>query len=353
MPKYELDYNSVYENLTYDIVKNLEGKNIFITGGSGFIGRSLIEFFSFLNESVLTIPCRMLCVEHISEIEETDTLKTIKLNLVEPFSKISENWKFDYIIHAAGIVSPQDYSKMPLEALELSYLGTKHVLEMASKQEVESILCFSSSAVYGGTCVSPICEESIGAISTSSDRSSYAIGKKVLETLSYFYHSKRGLPVKVVRPFSIYGPQMGNNNVMIRFIDSILSGKPITIFGNGTQSRSFCHIEDAINGFLRVMILGKNGEAYNIGASENSEISMLGLAKLLLKISNKSVNIKLTEYPEDYPKDEPRRSLPDIKKSAEEIGFCSSVDLELGISDLYNLCEKHFNLKKNKTIIGV
>jgi UDP-glucuronate decarboxylase len=313
----------------------LEGKSIFLTGASGFIGRSLIDFISFLNENILSVPCKMLCVEHISEIKETDTLKTIKLNLVEPFPDISESWKFDYIMHAAGIVSPQDYSKWPLKTLELSYLGTKHVLEMANKQKVESILCFSSSAVYGSTGIMPICEESIGAISPFSDRSSYAVGKKVLETLSYFYHSKQELPVKIVRPFNIYGTRMGKNNVMIKFIDNILSGAPITIFGDGTQSRSFCHIEDAINGFLRVMILGKSGEAYNIGAPENSEISMFDLAKLLVKISGRCTDIKLVDYPEDYPKDEPRRSMPNVRKAEEEAGFYSSIILENGLRALY------------------
>tara|TARA_R110000796_G_scaffold137919_5_gene253998 strand:+ start:4569 stop:5609 length:1041 start_codon:yes stop_codon:yes gene_type:complete len=335
-----IDCSSIYKNLTYSVAKNLEGKSVFLTGSSGFIGRSLIEFFSFLNENVLNVPCKILCVEHISEIEETDTVKAVKLNLVEPLSKISENWKFDYIMHTAGIVSPRDYGKRPVETLDLSYLGTKHVLDLAIEHEVESILCFSSSAVYGSTCDSPICEDFTGAISPFSDRSSYAMGKKVLETLSYFYHSKQKLPVKIVRPFNIYGPRMGKNNVMIKFIDNALSGKPITIFGDGAQSRSFCHIEDAINGFLRVMILGKNGEAYNIGGDENSEISMLGLAKLLLKISNKSVNIELTDYPEGYPKDEPIRSSPDMRKAGEEVGFFSSIILENGLCNLYKTYQK-------------
>jgi len=330
------EYEEIYENLTYKNVKKLEGKNIFLTGGSGFIGKWLIGFFSFLNKEVFEAPCKILCTEHFSKIKETDSIKTIKLDLIKPFSKKLEKWDFDYIIHAAGVVSPQEYSKFPLEALDISYLGTKNILEFAKKQKVNSILCFSSAAVYGSPDDSymPLGEEYIGALSPFSDRSSYAIGKKTMETLCYFYHSKHNMPIKLVRPFNIYGPKMGKSNVVMNFINKILANQTITIYGDGQQTRTFCYITDAINGFLRALLEGKSGEVYNIG-SERSEVNMLELASILTKISKKDIETKTIDYPANYPKNEPRRSCPSVLKANSEIGFYDTKTIEQGMSILY------------------
>ena len=343
------DYNSVYENLTYDVVRELEGKNVFLTGASGFIGQSIIHFFNFLNQNILNLPCKLLCSEHTSKVEESDFVEVIKMDLKNPLSDLLAGRDINYIIHAAGIVSPQEYGAYPLEVLELSYLGTKNILDAAKNLNVESVLCFSSSAVYGESCKVPLHEDDNCAISPS-DRGPYAMGKKILEILCFLYHSREGVNVKIVRPFNIYGPRMGNENVIMKFINNILSGKDINIFGDGKQTRTFCHIGDALNGILRVMILGRSGEAYNIGSDKRSEISISQLAALLLKVSNKSINIELSGYPENYPKNEPKRSMPDIIKSAEEVGFHSSVGLEQGLSELYNLCENNF--KNNKSLRG-
>ena len=329
---YNPEYNKIYENLSYKNVKLLEGKYIFLTGGAGFIGSWFLDFFSFLNKEVLKTPCNILCAEHNSNIQQTDFIKTIKLDLAKPFDDDHfKKWKFDFIIHLAGISSPQEYSKFPLETLDLSYLGTKNVLELARKHKVKSILCFSSAAVYGNPEPNNVLidEEHVGAISPFSDRSSYTIGKKVLETLCHFYHTQFDVPIKIVRPFNIYGPRMGKSNVIKIFIDKILKKQPIMIYGDGQQARSFCYITDAINGFLRVLFQGKSGHAYNIGSS-NAEKNMIELTDLLFEISNRSVNIKMIKYPDNYPKNEPKRCLPNILKANKEIGYFNSVSLEEG-----------------------
>jgi UDP-glucuronate decarboxylase len=266
-------------------------------------------------------------------------ITSIKLDLTEQFSEKVEGCDFHYIIHAAGIASPQQYSRYPVETLDLSYLGTKNVLEMARHHPVESILCFSSAAVYGtpGPENTPTSEEYIGLVSSLSDRSSYAIGKKVLETLCYVYQNKYELPIKIVRPFNIYGPRMDKNNVIGKFIDKIMTNQPIVIYGDGMQTRTFCHIIDAINGFMRALLLGDTGEAYNIG-SQKAEISIFDLAKLLFKVSERPYmlgsDIKLVEYPKNYPKNEPRRSAPNMTKANERIGYYGIHTLENGLSSL-------------------
>jgi len=338
---YISQYKEICENLTYKNVKKLEDKNILLTGGSGFIGSWFIDFFSYLNEEILQMPCRVICTEHISKIEETNTVRTIKLDLTKPFDERFEKWDFDYVIHAAGVVSPQEYSKFPLKALDISYLGTKNILEFTKKQKVNSILCLSSAAVYGSpddSCM-PLAEDYVGALSPFSDRSSYTIGKKAMEALCYFYHNKYGLPIKLVRPFNIYGPKMGKSNVVMNFINKILTNQPITIYGDGQQTRTFCYITDAMNGFLRALLQGKQGEVYNIG-SERSEVSMLELATTLAKISEKDIEIKTIDYPANYPKNEPRRSCPSTSKANLEIKFYDTVSIEQGISILYKMCEE-------------
>jgi len=334
------DYSSeceiVLKNLPADFIKRLEGKSIFLTGAAGFIGKWFIRFFEHLNDQVLEVPCRILCVEHHSPIRQTEFIKSIKLDLKNPIIDIDcKEWKFDFIIHAAGISNPQEYSRLPLETLDLSYLGTKNVLEFSRQHNIESILCFSSAAIYGNVPLDsiPIKEEHVGTLSPFSDRSSYTIGKQVLETLCHIYYNKFASPIKIVRPFNIYGPDM-NNGVVLAFIDKVLSRQVITIYGDGQQTRTFCGIVAALEGFLRILLNGVDGEAYNIG-SENSEISMFELATMISSFPVRENKIEIKEYPKGYPSSEPRRSCPDMTKARQQLGFLDSTVLKDGLSVLF------------------
>ena len=334
LDKHEIEFNKIIENLSYENIKQLEDSHILLTGASGFIGTWFINFFSFLNKHVLERPCNVLCAVHNSKIEHAAFIKTIKIDLTKTPATELEKYKLDYIVHCAAISSPEDYKTSPVKTLDLSYVGTKNILEIAKKQGVKSVLCFSSAAVYGDPTADeiPTKEHYIGKLSPFSDRSSYAVGKYALEALCYAYYKQYNIPVKMVRPFNIYGPGMAKNNVMIKFINKILDSEPITIYGDGKQSRSFCYIADAISAFIKILLEGHSGDVYNVGDQE-SEKTMIGLANLLLKLSHKEVNIQLMDYPDNYPKNEPRRSVPNMTKTR-ELGFENRTRLQEGINTL-------------------
>lgn len=152
--------------------------------------------------------------------------------------------KCDYVVNCAGIASPEKYMKKPAETMDVSYIGTKNVLEYCIKHNVESVLMFSSSEVYGTPDKAniPTKEDYIGTIPTRSSRSCYDIGKQVLETLCYIYHNIHGVNVKVVRPFNFYGPHMGinDNRVLSNWMRNYLNNEDIIVYGDGNQTRTFC-----------------------------------------------------------------------------------------------------------------
>ena len=348
MSNYETECQLICDSLTVPLIKRLEDKDIFLTGASGFIGKWFIRFFNHINDCVLDKPCRVLCTEHSTPVNETEHVRTVKLNLKDPNCLLGfEGPKFNFIIHAAGISDPREYSRMPLETLDLSYMGTRNILEFAKKHNPESILCFSSSAIYGNVSVEdiPTKEEYVGKLSPFSDRSSYMVGKQVMETLAHIYHSKYNLPVKIVRPFNIYGPDMSTGVIPI-FIDKVMTKQVITIYGDGQQTRAFCSIYAAMQGFIRVLLDGKDGCAYNIG-SENSEVSMIELATVLSGLYKQEPNIELVAYPEGYPVAEPRRSCPDMNKITQDLNFKDTNNLKEGLYLLLKSKNKILSPNKN------
>jgi len=316
-------------------LQELEGKQILMTGASGFIGSHLLDYFISLNQNILTNPCKITCIINKENVVKDKNVTTIKADLTQGLLNKLPNHNFDYVIHLAAVSSPQQYKKNPLRALDLSYIGTRNILDFSKECNAKSVLCFSSAAIYGNPNEynTSLNESNLGTLSPFSDRSSYTIGKKVLETLCYTYFKKFNLPVKIVRPFNIYGPRMDKNSVLSRFIFKIINGEEIHLYGDGEQTRTFCHISDAIDGFIKVMLDGQEGEAYNIG-DEHAEKSMIEVVKLLFKVSERKTIVKTVNYPSDYPKDEPRRSVPDMTKM-KKMGFINKVFFEKGLSDLF------------------
>ena len=242
--------------------------------------------------------------------------------------------RYDYVINCAGIASPEKYMKKPVETMDVSYIGTKNVLEYCLKHKVESILMFSSSEVYGTPHPSaiPTKENYIGAIPTRSSRSCYDIGKQVLETLCYTYYNIHKLPIKVVRPFNFYGKYMGinDNRVLSNWMRNYLKDEDIMVYGDGRQTRTFCYVEDGIDMCLGVLVKGKDGEVYNVG-NPTPELSMNELAKTFCKVldyKNRNIN---AQYPNFYPKDEPLRRCPNIDKVVKDTGTQPSTSLDDGL----------------------
>ena len=325
-------------NSVGDEFKKLEGKTIVMSGGAGFLGTYFLGTIHLLNKTVFKKPCRILSLDNfitaskntfLNEIYD-ENIKLIKADVRFPV-KIDE--PVDFIIHAAGLASPAYYKKYPMETIEAAIFGAKNLLELAREKNVKSFLFFSSSEIYGDPDPNfiPTPETYKGNVSCTGPRSCYDESKRLAETICMTYHQLYGTPVKIVRPFNVYGPGMNPNDkrVVPTFITQALAGEPLTVYDNGNQTRTFCYISDAVSGFWKVFLSEKNGEVYNVG-TDKEEINMASLAKTLADIMQGQLKIKLMDSPDSYPADEPSRRCPDITK-VKKLGFRPGIDLRTGL----------------------
>lgn len=307
----KIDLQSITDSISLD---RLKGKNVLLIGSSGFLGNWFAEVFDYLDIEYLKFDP--------SENPDYDVNKPINLP------------RYDYVINCAGIASPEKYMEEPILTMDISYIGTKNVLDYCNKHKVESVLLFSSSEVYG-TPVStaiPTKEDYIGSIPTRGNRSCYDIGKQVLETLCHIYYNEFNTPIKVVRPFNMFGPYMGinDNRVLSNWMRCYLKNEKITVYGDGQQTRTFCYAGDGIAMMLEVLLKGENGEIYNVGNS-SPELNMVQLAEKFYEALDSEPNFELIEYPGFYPSDEPLRRCPNIDKVVQHTNILPKTDLKTGI----------------------
>ncbi len=324
------------------------GKTILITGGAGFFGSYFLGVFQRLNERLLKKPCRVISIDnHITSIQSVkgkhggilgghnDKHFTFKKHDIRRPINILP--RLDYIIHAAGIASPYYYMKYPLETIEVATAGTRNLLELANKKRVKSMVFFSSSEIYGDPNPKfiPTAETYRGNVSSIGPRACYDESKRLGETLCMVYHRLYGTPIKIIRPFNIFGPGMRPDDyrVMPRFLTCALKGESLPVHGTGRQTRTYCYISDAIVGFLKVLVSEKSGEIYNIGNDKN-EINLLELANLVAGLFHHGIRVEKIPYPPTYPGDEPNRRCPDINKAKRELKYKPRVDVKTGLTRL-------------------
>lgn len=292
-----------------------KSKSVLLIGSDGFLGNWFKDIFSENGNELLCYDIQ----------NGNDICKPLKLK------------RYDYVINCAGIASPEKYMEKPIETMDVSYIGTKNVLDYCVDNEVESVLMFSSSEVYGTPEPNsiPTKEDYIGTIPTRSSRSCYDIGKQVLETLCYIYYNKHNLPVKVVRPFNFYGPYMGinDNRVLSNWMRSYLKDDDIMVYGDGNQTRTFCYVEDGIDMCLGVLVNGKNGEIYNAG-NPTPELTMKELAEIFCNTLDYNDRYIIRDYPNFYPKDEPLRRCPNIDKVVKDTGVQPKTTLKVGLKKM-------------------
>lgn len=316
----------------------LEGRTLLISGGAGFLGSYFVGAIHLLNRKFAK-PCRVIVIDNyitgsknsfIHELKD-ENIKLLEADITKPI-KLEEPVHF--IIHAAGLASPKYYKKFPLQTIDAAIFGAKNLLELARKNPVKSFLLFSSSEIYGDPDPSyiPTPEHYKGNVSCIGPRACYDESKRLTETLTITYHEVYGVPVKIVRPFNVYGPGMKLNDyrVIPNFFAKALSGESLPVYGFGNQTRTFCYVADAVIGFLKVLLLGKNGEVYNIGA-EKPELNMVTLAHAVSGLFLGKVKVELISYPKSYPQDEPNRRCPDLTKAKTELGYSPTISLEEGL----------------------
>ena len=337
------------ENDILEIVQNLKkyknrfyGKRFFITGANGFLGKYFIKVIIEINKQskkkikvlandIKFDKCEIYLDKHV---------KTLKKDI----NKINKfNFKCDYILHAAGIPSPKNYYRKPIDTIFTSITSTKNLLEYSSKIKSKFIF-FSSSEIYGNPDKKniPTKETYNGNVSSIEDRSCYDEGKRVGETLCYFYKIKHNVDVSIFRPFNVFGPGMPRNDYRVfpRFFSSIKDKKPITIFKKGNQTRTFCYVTDAITAMFIVTLVGKTF-VYNIGNSA-PELNMIKLHSIMGKSLKKKIKAININYPKNYPQVEPQRRRPDISKLSKEFGFKNRVTINDAIRRFYKWTSKNY-----------
>src|SRR3990167_5516749 len=329
----------------------LSGKTVLVTGGLGFLGRYIVGTIEYLSENLLSVPCRLIVVDnHITSIGQKLFIlnKKSKVSYIEHdiTKPLNIKGRVDFIIHAAGIASPIYYTRYPLQAIDVAVAGTRNMLNLAKKKNAESFLFFSSSEIYGDPPSDkiPTPETYNGNVSPIGPRACYDESKRLGETLCMTYYSLYKTPIKIVRPFNVFGP--GMNYLDHRVIPSIIYGamnkKDILIHSNGKQTRTFCYVTDAINAFFKVLLSIESGQVYNVGNSDN-EISMNDLAKLIGKVLNKKIKIKNVSYPKNYPADEPLRRCPDITKLRRKLNYSPKINLEAGFKRTAVWCKENWS----------
>jgi nucleoside-diphosphate-sugar epimerase len=305
-------------------------QTVLVAGGAGFIGTHLCQ--SLLNDGY-----KVICVDNFL----TSSKENIKPLLKNPnFVFINQdvtlpletNENVDFVFHLASPASPnkkspRSYMNLPIETLLVNSIGTKNLLDF-SKEKNARFLYTSTSEVYGDPAVSPQPESYFGNVNPNGVRSVYDEGKRFGEAMVMAYFRKYDLDIRIIRIFNTYGPlmQVSDGRVVSDFINQALKGQPITVFGSGTQTRSFCFVDDMVKG-LKMAMFSKDskGEVINLGGS--NELSVIDIANSIKKMTNSSSEIIF----EDLPLDDPKLRKPDISKAKKLLNWEPRISLEDGL----------------------
>ena len=345
------DIQQIVDNLS-DVSNQFSGKTVLLTGGRGFLGRYFMEIFNYLNEKVLKDKVKVIVLDNLitsgkegAEIPFYKNIEFINHNVIKKFTL---DKSVDFIIHAAGIASPYYYRAYPLETLEVAIKGTQNMLELAESNSAKFTF-FSSSEIYGDPDPKniPTKESYRGNLSCNGPRACYDESKRVGETLCNIYHNLKGICTNTIRPFNVFGPGMQETDyrVLPNFTSRIKGNIPLQIYGTGNQTRTFCYITDAMEGFIRVILNGVPGEAYNIGNPE-PELSVIELIEKIEHILGKKVKYNNVEYPDSYPADEPNRRCPDILKAKIQIKYNPKIDINEGLKRFLEWSDRAYTGKQ-------
>ncbi len=297
-------------------------KRVLVTGGAGFIGSHLCE--RLLNEGNEVFCMDNLetgSIRNIETFKENPLFHFIQQDVIEPI-----DLQVDEIFNFACPASPPRYQKDPVHTLKTSVLGALNLLELATNAGAK-IMQASTSEVYGDPTISPQPETYWGNVNPIGPRSCYDEGKRCAETLFFDYGRQFGTKIKVIRIFNTYGPRMDpeDGRVVSNFIAQALKNEPLTVYGDGSQTRSFCYIDDLIEGIMRMM---QTDESFtgpvNLGNPE--EVTVLEVAKLVLELTCSKSEIEFRPLPQDDPK----RRKPDITLARQTLGWEPMAKLEEG-----------------------
>ena len=298
------------------------GPTSVVTGGAGFLG-------SHLCEALLGRGHRVICVDNL----ETGSLANVEHLRDEPFSFIHHDVTFhieidepvDFVYHLAALASPIDYMRLPLHSLKVGSYGTHNALGLAKFKRSRFLLA-STSEVYGDPQVHPQPEGYWGHVNPIGPRGVYDEAKRYAEALTMAYHRQQGVDTSIIRIFNTYGGLMRphDGRAIPNFLRQALEGKPLTIYGDGSQTRSFCYVDDLIRGMV---LLAESGEHYPVNVGNPGEYTILELAQAVLAATGSTSEI----VHEELPVDDPQVRQPDITRARELLGWEPEIELEEGL----------------------
>lgn len=307
---------------------------ILVTGGAGFIGSHLID-------RLMTEGHEVICLDNFYTGRKQNVMKwvghpyfeLIRHDITEPI-----RLEVDQIYHLACPASPVHYQYNPVKTIKTNVIGTLHMLGLAKRVKARFLLA-STSEVYGDPETHPQAEEYWGNVNPIGIRSCYDEGKRVAETLSFDYHRQNDVDIRVARIFNTYGPRMLENDgrVVSNFVVQALKGIPLTVYGTGSQTRSFCYVSDLVDGLIRLMN-GAHSGPINLGNPD--EYTILQLAQTIQEMVNPDTDLRF----EPLPQDDPRRRRPDITKARKLLEWQPSVGLTEGL---------RFTIEDFRTRLGI
>ena len=302
-------------------------KRVLITGGAGFLGSHLCD--RFIKEGCHVIAMDNLITGSMSNIEHLMPLKNFEFYHQDVSKYIHIPGELDYILHFASPASPIDYLKIPIPTLKVGSLGTHNCLGLALAKGARMIIA-STSEVYGDPMVHPQTEDYRGNVNPVGPRGVYDEAKRFQEAMTMAYHTFHGVETRIVRIFNTYGPRMRLNDgrALPAFIGQALRGEDITIFGDGSQTRSFCYVDDLVEGIYR-LLLSDHEQPVNIGNPD--EISILDFAQEIIDLTGTDQKVVFL----DLPKDDPKQRKPDITKAKEILGWEPAVNRSEGLKITY------------------
>jgi dTDP-glucose 4,6-dehydratase len=313
-------------------------KRVLITGGAGFLGSHLCD--RFIKEGYYVIAMDNLITGDIRNIEHLFHLKQFEFYHHDVSKFVHVPGELDYILHFASPASPIDYLKIPIQTLKVGSLGTHNLLGLARAKKARMLIA-STSEVYGDPHVHPQNEDYWGNVNPVGPRGVYDEAKRFQEAMTMAYHTFHGLETRIVRIFNTYGPRMrlDDGRALPAFIGQALSGEDLTVFGDGSQTRSFCYVDDLIEGIYR-LLLSDYVQPVNIG--NPNEITIKQFAEEIIKLTG--TQQKIVYKP--LPKDDPKQRRPDITRAKELLGWEPKVSREEGLKITYEFFKNMLESRK-------
>jgi dTDP-glucose 4,6-dehydratase len=305
----------------------MERKRVLITGAAGFLGSHLCD--RFIKEGYFVIGMDNLITGDLHNIEHLFKLENFEFYHHDVSKFVYVPGPLDYILHFASPASPIDYLKIPIQTLKVGSLGTHNLLGVA-KDKGARMLIASTSEVYGDPNVNPQPEEYWGNVNPVGPRGVYDEAKRFQEAMTMAYHTFHGLETRIVRIFNTYGPRMRLNDgrVLPAFIGQALRGEDLTVFGDGSQTRSFCYVDDLIEGIYRLLM---SDYALPVNIGNPDEITIKQFGEEIIKLTGTQQKLVLR----DLPVDDPKQRRPDITKARELLNWEPKVSREEGLKITY------------------